>query len=355
MKTRPRHLAGVILLAGVLAAAPACGRKTPLLIPDSPRPAAVNGLAAAVRDNSAYLSWEVPALNVEGRPLAPGQIARFTVYRAEVTPERKKRRFREIADIGMDAPAPAEVRQGKVFWSDRDLQYGRIYAYRVRVESVRGGVSAFSPEVIAAPLMTVSRPGNPKAAAADGLVNLTWAAVTSRADGSRHDGFVGYNIYRGTAPGRYGPRPVNSEPLRTTSYRDTAVENGKTYYYMLRAVDSPVPPWRESADSEETAATPTDQTAPKAPSGLTAVPGIGRVFLTWNENNEADVNGYHVYRAEKGGKYGRLTAEPIKRTTYSDETPRAGAAYLYAVTAIDRAGNESPRSREEQATAERRR
>jgi uncharacterized protein len=325
----------------------ACGRKTDPLTPDSPRPEAVRDLAVAVRDAVAYLTWSVPAKNVEGKALPPDSIAEFQVYRAEVDRERKRLRFKLIATFDPAAPAPAQVRGGTVSWSDEGLSYGGVYAYRVRSRSVRGGDSPFSAEVRAAPLLALAPPANVAAAAGDSIVNLTWDPVTRRSDGSAHDGFVGYNIYRGSEKGREERTPLNSEPVSTNRYEDTAVVNGKTYYYLVRSADSAAPPWTESLDSAEVAASPRDLTPPAPPAGLTVVPGIGRVFITWSENSEPDLAGYHVYRATKsGGKARRLTDRPINRTTYSDETVKQGMTYYYTVTAVDKSGNEGRRSKE---------
>jgi fibronectin type 3 domain-containing protein len=172
-------------------------------------------------------------------------------------------------------------------------------------------------------------------------------------DGSSYDGFVGYNLYRGTEKDRYEDLPLNNEPLRTNSFKDAAVANDRTYYYMVRAVDSPARPWKESLDSEEVSATPRDTTPPARPTGLTVVPGVGRAFLTWNENKERDLAGYHVYRSTRSGRdYTRLTDKVISRTTFSDETAKQGAVYYYRVTAVDRAGNESKGSEEKMASIE---
>jgi fibronectin type 3 domain-containing protein len=182
---------------------------------------------------------------------------------------------------------------------------------------------------------------------------LAWDPVTTRADGSKYEGFVGYNVYRGTEKGWYDEMPLNKEPLRTNTYKDTAVVNNKTYYYTVRAVDSPIPPWKESLDSPEASSTSRDLTPPDKPKGLTVVPGVGRIFLTWNENKERDLAGYHVYRSTKSGRdYQRLTDKPINRTTFSDETVRPGILYYYAVTAVDVSGNESAMSKEQKAYAE---
>ena len=253
----------------------------------------------------------------------------------------------------MADPAPATVRDGIVSWSDPTLHYDRVYGYKVRAYSARGGVSPYSPEVRAVPVLSLAEPQRLTAVAGDGVVALTWDAVTLRTDGTLHQGFIGYNIYRSTERGRAGDRPLNAEPVKANTYSDTTVANGTLYYYRMRAVDSPVPPGKESLDSNEVAAAPTDQTAPAAPSGITVVPGVGRVFLTWNENKERDLAGYHVYRATKsGGESQRLTDTIIRRTTFSDETVRQGMTYFYAVTAVDKTGNESSRSPEQKTYTE---
>jgi hypothetical protein len=59
--------------------------------------------------------------------------------------------------------------------------------------------------------------------------NLSWQASTSTV--------AGYNVYRGTVSG--GPyAKVNSGLVGGTSYTDTTVAAGQTYYYVVTAVDS---------------------------------------------------------------------------------------------------------------------
>lgn len=344
------HAAAVVLL---LAASASCGKKTDPSTPDSPRPAAVTDIKVAVRDAVAYLSWPVPAKNVEGKGLDPAAIRSFRVYRAEAIRDRKRPLFRQVAEINMANPAPAEVRNGIVIWNDPGLQYGKVYIYRVRAYGARGGVSGYSDEVRAAPLLSLAPPKNLAAEAGDSVVTLTWDTVTAKSDGSLHQGFVGYVIYRGTEPGKYDDAPLNSGPVATSTYRDIAAANDKQYYYRVRTVDSPVKPWQESLDSPEASATPRDRTPPGPPVNVTVVPGIGRVFLTWGENKERDLAGYHVYRSVKSGAdYERLTAKPLNRSTFSDETVKQGTTYYYVVTAVDTSGNESRRSKEQKTYTE---
>jgi len=352
MNIRTRFFITACLLL-VLTTAVACGRKTPPQVPDSPRPAVIKDIKVITRDIVAFLSWPLPTHNVEGRGMLPSDIQRFHIYRAEMARDKKKVRYKLYAEIDMANPSPAEVRNGTVFWNDRNLKYGQAYSYRIRAMSVRGGVSPMSDEVRIAPLLSLAIPKDLRAQGNDSSVNLSWAPITTRMDGSRYEGFVGYNLYRGTEKSRFEDLPLNKEPLRTNSFKDTSVANDRTYYYMVRSVDSPALPWKESLNSEEVSATPRDMTPPARPTGLTVVPGVGRAFLTWNENKENGLAGYHVYRSTRsGGDYERLTDKVLTRTTFSDETAKQGAVYYYMIIAVDRAGNESTGSVEKVASIE---
>ena len=61
-------------------------------------------------------------------------------------------------------------------------------------------------------------------------VSLNWTASTSSS-------VTGYNVYRGTTSGGTYTK-LNSTPVSGTSYTDTAVQAGQTYYYVCTAVDS---------------------------------------------------------------------------------------------------------------------
>ncbi|MGE5174632.1 MAG: fibronectin type III domain-containing protein [Betaproteobacteria bacterium] len=341
-------IAACLMLMLVIAAA--CGRRTNPLIPDSPRPEAIQNIKAATRDAVAFLSWPLPARNIEGKSMDPSSIVKIRIYRAEFGKDRKTARYRPYAEISMADPAPAVVRNNMVSWSDRNLKYDQTYGYRIRALSARGGVSSPSQEVLVTPVIPLAIPRGFVAIGVDSYNTLTWEPVTTQMDGSPAKGFIGYNVYRSAERGLYEDTPVNNAPLTATSYKDQAVANDHTYYYIIRSVDSPAPPWNESPDSEELSATPRDLTPPDKPSGLTVVAGVGRVFLTWNENKERDLAGYHVYRSTRSGHdYIRLTHKVLARTTYSDRTVRSGMTYYYVITAVDRSGNESARSLEKKA------
>ena len=73
-----------------LALVASCGRKTDPLMPPSPRTEAVKDVKATVRDAEAFLSWPIPAKNIEGKDLNPAEILGFRVFRAEIERREKK-------------------------------------------------------------------------------------------------------------------------------------------------------------------------------------------------------------------------------------------------------------------------
>lgn len=72
-------------------------------------------------------------------------------------------------------------------------------------------------------------------------VSLNWVASTTPS--------VTYNVYRTTTSGVYSPTPLASAGT-ATSYTDTSVQSGQTYYYVVTAVSGST----ESTHSNETPA-----------------------------------------------------------------------------------------------------
>ncbi len=327
--------------------AAACGRRTNPLVPESPRPEAIGNIKAVTRDAAAYLSWPLPTRNIEGKKMDPSSIRQIRIYRADFGRERKKARYRQYTEINMAAPAPAVVRNNMVYWSDSNLKYDQTYGYRIRALSARGGISMPSEEVLVRPVMPLAMPQGLVALGLDSSVMLTWEPVTKRLDGSPSEGVIVYNVYRGSEKGFHDDKPVNAEPLKGLTYKDSGLVNGQTYYYVVRSVDTLAPPWNESPDSAEASVTPQDLTPPGRPTGLTVVAGADRVFLTWNENRESDLAGYYIYRSVRNGKdFERITDTLITKTTFSDDSVKSGVTYYYIVTAVDKSGNESKPSEE---------
>jgi fibronectin type 3 domain-containing protein len=78
----------------------------------------------------------------------------------------------------------------------------------------------------------------------------------------------------------------------------------------------------------------------------------GAIELVWDVSPEPDVAGYIVLRGvAPGDTLQPLTPEPVTGTTFRDTAVTAGTSYVYAVVAVDRAGNRSPASMRAEGTA----
>src|SRR5262249_31149436 len=120
-----------------------------------------------------------------------------------------------------------------------------------------------------------------------------------------------------------------------TSFADTAVIQGTTYYYRVRAYSITL---GSSTDSNEAnAPTPLRTAAPTALTA-TAVPGM-QINLQWTDNSTNET-GFKVERATTSvGTYVQITTLAAHTTSYSDTGLQAGTTYYYRVRAYSTTGN----------------
>lgn len=148
------------------------------------------------------------------------------------------------------------------------------------------------------------------------------------------------------------PVPLNPRPLTSTTFTDPTFEFGTERCYAVRTMKAFGAMQEESEPSEVRCITPRDIYPPAAPKGLTAVVSAGSISLIWDPNGEKDLDGYLVLRAEApGGTLQPLTRERIHDTTYNDAGVKPGVRYIYAVVAVDKAGNVSAQSDRVEETA----
>ena len=151
-------------------------------------------------------------------------------------------------------------------------------------------------------------------------------------------------MYRGTSSG--GETLLASVGASTTSYNDSGLTNGTTYYYRVAAVNQ----IGQGQSSNELALTPQVKAAPSAPRKLKAKGNVNGVTLTWWQpasSGTAAITNYRVYRGIAPGTES-FYADAGSQTQFTDANAQSGVTYYYVVTAVNSVG-ESPKSNEDSA------
>jgi hypothetical protein len=138
----------------------------------------------------------------------------------------------------------------------------------------------------------------------------------------------------------------------STSFTDSGLTNGVTYYYVVSAAFTGNPDaGGESADSAETNATAQVQAAavPSAPTNVTASTGNpkGSVSLRWSQSVTPGITQNYIYRRTSTGSYPSTpTIKVSATTTYLNNKLSSSTTYCYVVSAVNSAG-ESAQSQPE--------
>src|ERR1700722_19967054 len=207
-------------------------------------------------------------------------------------------------------------------YTDSSVINGVTYYFVVSTLTA-AGESANSAQVSATPSaqsVAPAAPTNLTATPGNAVVTLTWTASA---------GATGYNVKRATTSG--GPYTQLAAPS-SNGYTDSSVTNGRTYYYVVSAINST----GESANSAQVSATPrAPSVSPPAPTNLTATAGDTQVSLTWSASSGA--TSYNVKRSgTSGGPYTQIAAPTS--TSYTDTALTNGTTYYYVVSAINSTG-----------------
>lgn len=183
-------------------------------------------------------------------------------------------------------------------------------------------------------LPTPSAPPAPTyllAAGGNGTASLSWAASS---------GAVSYNVLRSTTNGAGYTTVTNGTGVTTTSFSDSGLAAGVTYYYVVQAVNA----GGTSANSNQATVT----FAPAAPT-LSATAGNGTVSLIWTAPSGA--TSYALLRSTTSGSgYVAVTnASNLTSTSFTDTGLSNGTTYYYVVRASN-SGGTSPNSNQASAT-----
>jgi len=353
----------LVCLVFICSGCGAPGEPTP---PTPPVAVAVTDLSGHQLGDAAQLRFTLPTKTLSGDKLAEPpavEVLRGSV-RPDGTPDAKS--FHVVETVPgvllankdgqveiIDPVAPEEVRG--------NAGAGVAYAVRTRASTKR--TSANSNTLILKMYPVPARISALEARVTEPAIELRWDAPAKTSGGDSLSSAPTYRIYRGEidptsaeaaakdlGQAKWRTRLELLGPADASAYRDTAFEFGKTYVYVVRSVVSPAGEPVESADSVPAVVMPVDIFPPAVPSGLVAAvlpgaDGAPQVDLSWSINAETDLAGYRVYRSEREDTRGvSLTPELLLTPSVRDTSVQPGHRYWYAVTAVDRAGNESAAS-----------
>ena len=189
--------------------------------------------------------------------------------------------------------------------------------------------------------MAPDAPQNLSASPGDQTVHLSWSAPAS--DGGSV--ITSYRIYRGTASGAETALATTSGPV--TSFQDTPLTNGTTYYYKVAAINDV-----DGSTLCRGIRHPRSADASRCSHSPSATGAPGGIDLAWTapaSNGGSAITGYRIYRGTVSGTYTPLTTL-ANLTSYTDTTATAGTQYFYAVAALNAIG-EGAKSNERSGTA----
>ncbi len=160
------------------------------------------------------------------------------------------------------------------------------------------------------------------ASAGDGYVTLSWS--TENID------IRNIQIMRDTDSDPSGRTRIATPSASATSYKDSDVSNGTTYYYWVKIVNTDL----ETITSDVVAATPASED--ESYITVTAVAGNSYVTINWTTIN-IDIRNIQIYRDTDSNPSGRsrIATPGASATSYTDSDVSNGTTYYYWVKIVD--------------------
>ncbi len=335
-------------------------------------PTAITDLAARQSGSTVLLTFTLPQKSMDRESLA--EPPTIEIYRAALPPGAvpdRRTPWRLVYTIPSEQ-VDSYGEGGRIEFSDHlvpdDLTHpdGTLLAYLVRTRAVKARASGDSNVSSARVYPPPEAPQDLRVSVTESAIALSWR---DHSDTGAPPKTQVYRVYREETE----PPPPDAQPTAklkelsppelldettATEFRDERFEFGHTYVYFVRTV---VQYGSDSVESDvpmgsSALITPRDIFPPAAPAGLEAAivsatpQAPAYIELSWTISPEGDLAGYHVYRSDRDDTPGeRINREILPSPTFRDISVASGRRYFYRVSAVDRAGNESPLSSTAQA------
>lgn len=253
----------------MLLAITACGKKLPPVAPESVVPEPVKELKVVSRDSKLLIKFVKPSKNVDGSKIT--DLAGFRIMRRGVDYKGCKgcpEKFPVVYDIDISHPVEAAVEGDSVIFTYRDVEEGKRYEYKVVAYNKDGYEGPESQRVAFLWAQPPDSPLNLKGKAGDKIVDLKWEPPKTPDPKLLRYGkhlfdpllkmasLTGYNVYRREEGRKFPLDPINSAPVKETSFSDLGLTNGRAYLYTVRALIQVNESLIEGASSDEIKVTP---------------------------------------------------------------------------------------------------
>ena len=235
--------------------------------------------------------------------------------------------LRRTADTDWDVLAENVT---DVTYKDETAQAGTEYFYTVQGVAADGktvskgydttGVSARVPYPIPANVAQV------EAKAGVGSVTVTWAEAENAES---------YHVYRSVYENAEDTGwTVIGKNVTETSYQDTDVQSGETYYYNVKGVNKD---GLQSNGWGAAASVTVPYPDPSLVEVVNASADLDGITVTWKTAANAET--FSVYRRTADAAWDRI-AEDLTGTTYTDKDVLPGTTYWYTVKGVNADGTE---------------
>jgi hypothetical protein len=280
------------------------------------------------------------AVSPSSKSVIPGQSATFTVTVTPVNGSAGAISLSVGSELGLPGgitsggfnPSSIAGTAGSSTLTMNTTTSANPYALSLTITGTAGTITHTASTTL---LVNLAAPASLTATGGAGQITLAWPASV---------GATGYHVKRALVSG--GPYVSIACPTPTT-YTDTSVSIGTTYYYTVSASYSAGPDaGGESPDSPQANATAGSLSPPASPTNVTRSRGNprGSISVQWTQSASSGVTQNYVYRRTSSGSYPSTPTAKISATTsYLDTKLVSGSTYCYAVTAVS-AGGESPKS-----------
>jgi len=259
--------------------------------PVTPKPTALSATANATSSSSITVSWSGGSGATE-----------YYVYRSTT----ENGTYTQIG--GSQTASP---------YIDTGLSANTTYYYKV-VAHNNGGDTESN---VTSATTKINAPTNVKPnypASDSNTITISWDSVS---------GATGYDVYRSTTEsGTY----TKVDSSTSTSYTNTGLSDGTTYYYKVVAKNSS---GSESAQSSPAASA---ITKPSTPTGLKAVTNAAANSITLTWDSVTGATEYRLYRSTPGSNDFQLIA--TTSSPFTNNNIVAGQTYYYKVAAYNSAG-----------------